>query len=68
MSRVLGTARHPVVGLAPTRSRPCADHRIPSHSLINTAYNAWRRRQPIGGAAYYDQLPTSPRNPNPRNE
>lgn len=64
----LGRVVSPVVGFAATRTRKCTDFRIPSHRSISEAHAAWKRRQAIGSAGYYDQPMTSPRHPNPRHE
>lgn len=66
-SPVLGKAIAPRIGFAASRpSNPRVGQHIPNAREIGTAYAAWKRAQPIRpGSAYYDQAPTSPRNPNP---
>ena len=67
---VLGQAIAPKIGFANSHPRkPRVGQHLPSAREIGTAFAAWRRAQPIRpGSAYYHQAPTSPRNPNPRNE
>lgn len=67
---VLGRAIAPKIGFAATRSRSMTvGHHLPNAREIGTAFAAWKRSQPIRpGSAYFDQAPTSPRDPNPRRE
>lgn len=67
---VLGQAIAPKIGFANSHPRkPRVGQHLPNAREIGTAYAAWRRAQPMRpGSAYYHQAPTSPRNPNPRNE
>jgi len=69
-SPVLGKAIAPRIGFANSHPRkPRVGQHLPSAREIGTAYASWKRSQPIkAGSAYYDQSPTSPRNPNPRGE
>lgn len=66
---VLGQAIAPRVGFANSHPRkPRVGHHLPSAREIGTAYASWKRSQPVGNGAYYDQPLSSPRNPNPRRE